>query len=125
MVSLNLVSNWYTSLFGTSEPCIFIFPAGTVDKQVNASNPASTGELYGVEYEYSTSSVANPASFPSSYDFTAFSDITFLELQGNVRDGFSGGMPKRTSRQLAIFYENGADVVLYSDSFNKWQWYDC
>ena len=115
MVNLTLIPNWYTAFFGTSEPCILIYPAGTVDKQVNASNPASTGELYGVEYEYSVSSVSNPASFPSSYDFTAFSDITFLELQGNVRDGFSGGMPKRTSRQLAIFYESGADVVLYSE----------
>ena len=114
-VNLSLIPNWYAALFGTNEPCVIIYAAGTVDKQVNASNPASTGELYGVEYEYSTSSVANPASFPSSYDFTAFSDITFLELQGNVRDGFSGGRPKRTSRQLAIFYESGADVVLYSE----------
>ena len=115
MNNLTNIPSFYQLLYGTDEPCVAIYSGGVVDKQVNPNNPASTGELYGTEYEYSVSSVSNPASFPSSYDFTAFSDITFLELQGNVRDGFSDGIPKRTSRQLAIFYENGADVVLYSE----------
>ena len=119
MNNITNISNWFLLAYGTSEPCVVIYSAGTVDNQANTSNPASTGELYGVEYEYSVSSVPNPASFPSSYDFTAFSDITFLEVQGNVRDGFSGGRPKRTSRQLAIFYENGADVVLYSEGLTS------
>ena len=112
--------NFFQSIFGTSEPCLFIYPEATINNQVNTSNPASTGELYGVEFLYCVSSVPDPASFPSSYDFTTFSDITFLELEGDVRDESSGGgMQKNTTRQLIIFYESGVDVVLYSQGLTS------
>tara|TARA_R110002012_G_scaffold49762_1_gene128676 strand:+ start:3071 stop:5125 length:2055 start_codon:yes stop_codon:yes gene_type:complete len=106
--------NFFLDEYGVSEPCVQIFPAGTVNKQTNTSNPASTGELYGIEEEVYFSSVADPASFPTSYDFTVFSDITFLEINGDISDDFQGEKPRKTTRQLSVFYENGADVVLYS-----------
>jgi len=107
-------TSYFTDFFGTSEPVVEIYPEGTVNKQTNASNPPSTGELYGVEAEVGYSPVADPTSFPSSYDFTVFSDITFLEIQGEIYDAFQNGNPRKTTRQLSVFYENGADVVLYS-----------
>ena len=106
--------DYFFVLFGTYEPITEIYPEGTVDKQTNTSNPASTGELYGIEVEQSYSTVADPTSFPSSYDFTVFSDITFLEIEGDIFDAFQEGQPRKTTRQLSVFYENGADVVLYS-----------
>lgn len=108
------IPNIFTILYGTTEPCVEIYPEGTVDKQTNTSNPASTGELYGLEMETGVSPVADPTSFPASYDFTVFSDITFLEIQGEIYDDFRAGNPRKTTRQLSVFYENGADVVLYS-----------
>tara|TARA_R110002020_G_scaffold31021_1_gene97256 strand:- start:3137 stop:5197 length:2061 start_codon:yes stop_codon:yes gene_type:complete len=110
--------NVFTILYGTSEPCVEIYPEGTVDKQTNTSNPASTGDLYGVEREVGVSTVADPTAFPTSYDFTVFSDITFLEIQGEIYDDFQSGSPRKTTRQLSVFYKKGADVVLYSQGLS-------
>jgi len=110
--------NYFFILYGTYEPVTEIYPEGTVNKQTITSNPASTGELYGIEREQSYSTVADPTSFPSSYDFTVFSDITFLEIEGNIFDAFQEGQPRKTTRQLSVFYENGADVVLYSQGLS-------
>jgi hypothetical protein len=107
-------SNFFTTLFGTSSPCLIVYPEATVNKQSNPSNPASTGELYGLELEEAYSPVQNPSAFPSTYDFTAFSDITFLEIDGDIYDAVQQGNPRKTTRQISIFYDNGADVVLYS-----------
>lgn len=111
-------ADFFFILYDTYEPVVSIFPEGTVNKQTNASNPASTGQLYGIERESSISAVADPTSFPSSYDFTVFSDITFLEIEGNIFDAFQEGQPRKTTRQLSVFYENGADVVLYSQGLS-------
>jgi len=111
-------ANFFTDVYGTSEPCVEIYPEGTVNKQTNSSNPASTGELYGEELETGVSPVADPTSFPSSYDFTVFSDITFLEIQGEIYDAFQSGSPRKTTRQLSVFYKNGANVVLYSQGLS-------
>lgn len=108
----------FTDFYGTTEPCVEIYSKTTVDKQTNTSNPASTGELYGIEVEEGVSPVADPTSFPTSYDFTVFSDITFLEVQGEIYDAFQGANPRKTTRQLSVFYENGADVVLYSQGLS-------
>ncbi len=107
-------ADYFLLLYGTREPITIVYPEGTINKQTIASNSASTGELYGKEREISASPIADPTTFPSSYDFTVFSDITFLEVEGNIFDAFQGGRPRKTTRQLSVFYENGADVVLYS-----------
>jgi len=111
-------SNFFTTLFGTSNPCLIVYPEATVNKQSNPSNPASTGELYGLELESGYSPVSNPAAFPSSYDFTVFSDVTFLEIDGDIYDAVQQGNPRKTTRQISIFYDNGADVVLYSQGLS-------
>jgi hypothetical protein len=111
-------SNFFTILFGTSNPCLIVYPEATVNKQSNPSNPASTGQLYGLELEEGYSPVSNPAAFPSSYDFTVFSDITFLEIDGDIYDAVQQGNPRKTTRQISIFYDNGADVVLYSQGLS-------
>ncbi len=115
---LGPAADFFFIVYGTYEPVVIIFPEGTVNKQTNVSNPASTGQLYGIERESSISAVADPTSFPSSYDFTVFSDITFLEIEGNIFDAFQEGQPRKTTRQLSVFYENGADVVLYSQGLS-------
>ena len=108
-------ADFYQDLYGTSEPVVTTLSTGTLNSQINTSNPASTGTLYGVLHERGASYVADPESYPSSYDFTVFADITFLQIQGNLYDtGISASSYPTTTRQLSIFYEQGVSVDLYS-----------
>ena len=104
--------NFWSTYYGANGPCGFIFETATENKQINTSNPASTGTLECVVLEQAISPVADPTSFPASYDFTVFSDITFLGVEGNIYD--EGENYPTTTRQLSIYYEQGVKVALYS-----------
>lgn len=106
------IANYWSTFFGANGPCMDVFEAATENKQINTSNPASTGTLECVVVEQAISPVADPTSFPSSYDFTVFSDITFLGVEGNIYD--EGENYPTTTRQLSIYYEQGVKVALYS-----------
>lgn len=100
--------------FGATGPITQITPPGIVNNQAVPANPASTGTLYGLEYEIALSPYTNPASPPGNVDFTTFADITFLQIYGNIYDEPDGAKYPTTTRQISIFYESGITVDLYS-----------
>jgi len=106
------VANYWSTFYNANGPCIDIYETATENKQINPSNPASTGTLECVVVEQAISPVADPTSFPSSYNFTTFSDVTFLGVEGNLYD--EGDNYPTTTRQLSIYYEQGVKVALYS-----------
>lgn len=103
----------FTNL-GATGPVTVRYENATIINQINTSKPASTGTLEGVQIEDHLSTYANPASPPSSADFTTFADITFLEIDGDIYDAPSSGSYPTTTRQLCIFYNEGVKVDLYS-----------
>lgn len=107
--------DFYNIQYGTTKPCVEIYDTGTENKQINPSKAASTGSLFGVLWERGASTVADPTSFPNTYDFSVFADITFLQIEGNIYDsGISANNYPTTTRQLSVFYEQGISVDLYS-----------
>ena len=105
--------NFFTNR-GSTGPISYIAPPGTINNQVNLSNPPSTGTLYGIEVESALSPYSNPASPPGNIDFTTFADITFLQINGNIYDVSDGEDYPTTTRQISVFYESGITVDLYS-----------
>jgi hypothetical protein len=91
-----------------------VYTMTIVDNQVNIANPPSTGTLDGVQREFHYSNVTNPSTPPSTEDYTAFADITFLQVDGNIYDPPDAGSYPTTTQQLYIFYEEGVEVDLYS-----------
>lgn len=107
--------DFYQSTYGTTEPCVEIWSQGTLNNQINTSNPASTGSLFGILVERGASFVSDPTNFANTFDFTVFADITFLQVEGNLYDtGISASAYPTTTRQLSVFYEQGISVDLYS-----------
>jgi hypothetical protein len=106
-------SNYFTN-YGATGPVSIVYGSGTVNNQYDTNSPASTGTLYGVQAENQLSPYANPASPPSTADYTDFADITFLQVAGNIYDPPDSGSYPTTTRQISLFYENGAAVDLYS-----------
>lgn len=102
--------------YGTSNPVNIKYENGTINNQVNTSNPATTGTLGGVVAEYAASPVADPTNPGSGFDFTDYADITFLEIQGNIYDESNAdqGEYKTTTRQLSVYIDQGVKVPLYS-----------
>jgi hypothetical protein len=93
---------------------IYISEVNLVNNQYNLSLPASTGELYGVQYEYLWSPYADPSSTPTA-DNSAYADITFLNITGQILERESPLSPfALTPKQLSIFYAQGVEVDLYS-----------
>lgn len=84
-----------------------------VEDQFFPGNPASTGTLESVQTEYVVSLFADPTSTPTA-DNSAFADITFLKVVGDIYDPPTSGSYPTTTRQLSIFYEEGVRVRLYS-----------
>jgi len=84
-----------------------------VNNQINPSNPASTGTLDGVQPEWTISKYADPASTPTANN-SAFADITFLKVVGDIYDPPESGSYPTTPRQLSVYYEQGISVDLYS-----------
>lgn len=105
--------NIWTSEGLTNAP-VFVEENIIINNQINAANPASTGTLEGVQYEYFLSEYADPAAPPSTADYTNFADITFLEINGNIYDPPDQGSYPTTTRQISLYYENGVNVDLYS-----------
>lgn len=100
--------------YGLTNAPVWVYDSLVVDNQINAANPASTGTLEGVQYEYFLSEYADPDAPPSTADYTNFADITFLEINGNIYDPPDQGSYPTTTRQICLFYENGVNVDLYS-----------
>jgi|TARA_R100000482_G_scaffold108963_3_gene51197 hypothetical protein len=102
--------------FGTSNPVNEKYTNGTINNQVNTSNPATTGTLGGSVSEYAASPVSDPTNPGSGFDFTDYADITFLEIQGNIYDESNAdqGEYKTTTRQLSVYIDQGVKVPLYS-----------
>jgi hypothetical protein len=92
---------------------IFQNTISVVNTQYNASLPASTGTLTGTQYEIIQTPYANPASTPTANN-SAYADITFLRIQGNIYDPPSEGSFPTTTKQIFIYYEQGVKVDLYS-----------
>ena len=98
---------------GSSGNVSAVYTISGVNNQADAGYPASTGTLEGVQYEYVVSKYADPASTPTA-DNSAFADITFLKVVGNIYDPPDSGSYPTTTRQLSIYYEQGISVDLYS-----------
>ena len=98
---------------GSSGNVSAVYTISGVNNQADPGYPASTGTLEGVQYEYVVSKYADPASTPTA-DNSAFADITFLKVVGNIYDPPESGSYPTTTRQLSIYYEQGISVDLYS-----------
>lgn len=108
-------SNYWSSTYNADGPVVFIYEAATVNTQYDTGSAATDDTMAGEIYEYGLSSVADPTSFPSTYDFTVFSDITFLSVEGNIYDASDLTKEYKLSiRQLSVFYDQGIKVALYS-----------
>jgi hypothetical protein len=107
-------ANYWTINFGTDGPLAQSYTSGTVDNQANTSIAATDDTLDGDQDEIHLSAYSDPTSPPGSADFTVFSDITFLEIEGNIYDPPSQGSYPTTTRQISTYYENGITVDLYS-----------
>lgn len=98
---------------GSSGSVTWKYTATSVDNQINGSFPPSTGTLEALQEEYVVSKYANPASTPTANN-SAFADITFLKVVGNIYDPPESGSYPTTTRQLSVYYEQGVSVDLYS-----------
>lgn len=109
-------TNYWSSTYNADGPVVFTYTeAATVDTQYDTGSAATDDTMAGEIYEYGLSSVADPTSFPSTYDFTVFSDITFLSVEGNIYDASDLSKEYKLSiRQLSVFYDQGIKVALYS-----------
>ncbi len=85
--------------------------------QYNPALPISTGTLVGTQLEWIYSPYANPASTPSA-DNSAYADITFLRVNGDIYDPPEQGSYPTTTKQLFIFYGQGVKVDLYSSGLS-------
>ena len=98
---------------GTSGSVTFKWTVVSTTNQFDPGQPASTGTLDGVQYEYVVSKYADPASTPTA-DNSAFADITFLKVVGDIYDPPESGSYPTTTRQISVYYEQGVSVDLYS-----------
>ncbi len=108
------ITNFFSTVYGTTNPVVEIYNNVTLNNQINTSNAASTGTLFGVLFERGSSIVSDPTSFPDTYNFSTFADITFLLLEGDIYDPPSANAFPTTPRQLTTFYEKGVKVAKYS-----------
>jgi hypothetical protein len=92
---------------------VFIYTVTDVDTQYNPSLPASTGTLLGTQAEFVFTPYADPDVTPTA-DNSAYADITFLRVDGDIYDPPDEGSYPTTTKQLFIFYEQGVEVDLYS-----------
>jgi hypothetical protein len=98
----------------TGSYLIYIGEVVSVNEQSDPLLPASTGELYGMQFEYLWSPYADPSDTPTA-DNSAYADITFLNVTGQILERESALSPfALTPKQLSIFYEQGVKVDLYS-----------
>jgi len=108
-------SNAFNTALGLTpgSRAIYLLTVTEVDTQYNPSLPASTGELFGIQDEYIYTPYPDPESTPTA-DNSAYADITFLRVTGDIYDPPSEGSFPTTTKQLFIFYGNGVRVDKYS-----------
>lgn len=122
--AIGVVEDWTTVAYIPPDPAFFasIGSSGSITETwtmtgivspLNGSYPATTGTLDGVQYEYIVSKYANPSSTPTA-DNSAFADITFLKVVGDIYDPPESGSYPTTTRQISVYYEQGVSVDLYS-----------
>jgi hypothetical protein len=92
---------------------VFRETVSAVNTQYNPLLPASTGTLLGVQGEIIYTPYADPASTPTANN-SAYADITFLRIEGDIYDPPSEGSYPTTTKQIFIYYEQGVKVDLYS-----------
>jgi hypothetical protein len=93
---------------------IFIYTTTNTTNQVNPFIPPSTGTLLGVQNEYLYTPYSDPDVTPTA-DNSAYADVTFLRVDGDIYDPPTEGSFPTTTKQLFVFYEQGVEVDLYSD----------
>jgi hypothetical protein len=98
---------------GTSGSITEVWTVVSTTNQYDVGQPASTGTLDGVQYEYVVSKYADPTSTPTA-DNSSFADITFLKVVGDIYDPPESGSYPTTTRQISVYYEQGVKVDLYS-----------
>lgn len=103
----------FAAIGATAGGATFKIVGAGVNNQINPSNSASTGTLDGVQPEWVISKYPNPASTPTA-DNSAFADITFLKVVGDIYDPPGSGSYPTTPRQVSVYYEQGISVDLYS-----------
>ena len=108
-------SNAFNTALGLEDGAraVYVYTVTEVDTQYNPLLPASTGELLGTQSEYIYTPYADPESTPTA-DNSAYADITFLRVTGDIYDPPSEGSFPTTTKQLFIFYGNGVRVDKYS-----------
>jgi hypothetical protein len=108
-------SNAFNTALGLEDGAraVYVETVTEVDTQYNPSLPASTGELLGTQSEFIYTPYADPESTPTA-DNSAYADITFLRVTGDIYDPPSEGSFPTTTKQLFIFYGNGVRVDKYS-----------
>ena len=84
-----------------------------VTNQYDPLLPADTGTFEGLQIEKILSPYADPTSTPSANN-SAYADITFLRIEGDIYDPPSEGSYPTTTKQIFIYYEQGVKVDLYS-----------
>lgn len=92
---------------------IYQYTVSIVNNQYNVSLPASAGTLIGTQTEFIETPYANPASTPTANN-SAYADITFLRINGDIYDPPEEGSYPTTTKQMFIYYEQGIKVDLYS-----------
>jgi hypothetical protein len=92
---------------------ILIYTITGVNTQYNPSLPASTGTLLGTQTEVVFTPYADPDVTPTANN-SAYADITFLRIEGDIYDPPSEGSFPTTTKQIFIYYEQGVKVDLYS-----------
>jgi len=84
-----------------------------VNTQFDPGQPASTGTLDGVQYEWTVSKYADPTSTPTANN-RAYRNITFLKVVGDIYERQASGSYPTSPKQLSVYYEQGINVDLYS-----------
>lgn len=104
--------NALNAISGGRTKFIFKYTFVSVNTQTNASSPASTGTLTGVQAENIIGTSATIQN--TSNNNSSFADITFLATSGNLYATPAAGTFPSTTKQLYVFYEQGVKVDLFS-----------
>ena len=111
------VNNW-NAISGGRGAFTFEYTWVSSTNQHNASNPATTGTLTGVQFEFVVSPYEDVNSTPTA-DNSSYADITFLEITGDLDPLPDTGTFSTSIDQLSIYYEQGVKVDLYSSGLSS------
>jgi hypothetical protein len=106
------VNNW-NAISGGRGAFTYEITWASKTNQYNTSNPATTGTLTGVQWEFVVSPYEDVDSTPTA-DNSSYADITFLEIVGDLDELPESGTFSSTINQLSIYYAEGVKVDLYS-----------